>query len=460
MSKALLQRILDLSIEGVAIIGEDQRIEYANDAWTRTTGSEGADLVGQRFTQYHSPESESRIRHTFADVLSGKTGESHERVEAVFPDGRRRTIEITMELVTLRGGLRKVVARGLDVSDWAYRGKALEESETRYQALVEAMNDGFAIDDSDGRLVYVNNALCRMLGLERKDLLGREWHELTINMTPQQVKQKISARKKGESERYELLWKRSDGVIVPSIVSATPHLDRGRRFLGTFAVVTEISDQKDTEETIQFYIDLLTHDITNQLQVIMTSTGLLDEELPKSYLEDAKRNILDAVERCSRLITKVKRAGELKTIPAQVVDLAAVLSERAKVLERVYDAKVHTTGLGSPIWVRADILLGELLWNLLENSARHNPKSSKEVWVTAQTTGTEAIVEIADNGPGISDARKEALFDKSRRTAGVGLTLVNQMARKYGGRIEVGDRVPGTPRSGAKFTLILKRAQH
>ncbi len=298
-----------------------------------------------------------------------------------------------------------------------------------------------------------------MLGYEPEEIVGKTWIDLTDEMDEDGFKKKRDERKKGVSASYELIWRSKSGEKIPTIISATPIHDRDGKFIGTYAVVTEISAQKEAEETVQFYLDLLSHDIANQLQVIMTSTGLLEEEVPPSYIDDAKQDILDAVERCNRLITKVKRAAQIRYIPLSKIDAIPVIKEKIKVLERVYGAKVHVKGLKKDLPVEADVLLGEMIWNLLENAARHNPKEEKQVWVTCETKGDSCNLIIADDGPGLSDMRKKTLFTERTHGGGVGITLVTQMIRKYGGSIEVQDRVVDEPALGSKFVVTLKKAK-
>ena len=109
--------------------------------------------------------------------------------------------------------------------------------------------------------------------------------------------------------------------------------------------------------------------------------------------------------------------------------------------------------------VNADVLLGELVWNLLENAARHNPTDNKEVWINVKTKGDSVVLSIADNGPGISNTRKKNLFTERSHAGGVGLKLVRQMIRKYGGSIDVVDRVKGKPSEGVNFTVTLQKTK-
>ena len=69
------------------------------------------------------------------------------------------------------------------------------------------------------------------------------------------------------------------------------------------------------------------------------------------------------------------------------------------------------------------------------------------------------MLSVADNGPGLSDSKKAELFDPSRRYGGVGLHLVRRLVEKYGGTVEVTDRVRGKPEHGLKFVIRLQMAE-
>jgi C4-dicarboxylate-specific signal transduction histidine kinase len=55
--------------------------------------------------------------------------------------------------------------------------------------------------------------------------------------------------------------------------------------------------------------------------------------------------------------------------------------------------------------------------------------------------------------------RKKTLFTERTHGGGVGITFVSQMSRKYGGSIEVQDRVAEEPALGSKFIVTLKKAK-
>jgi len=456
---AMINAILNNTHDGIVILGENYDFEYINERGLAIYGGPASDLLGKDFRKFMNEDSAKMVGHYYEMRRRGEDVPTVYSFQLVRKDGNEVTVEVRVSMVTGPDMKPKTIAHLQDITQIESDLRDLEESKTRYKLLVETMNDGLAIDNEDGELTYVNDAFCKMLGCQADELIGKHWSDLTEEMTADDVRKKIRERKKGGSESYELTWSHKNGETVPTIVSATPYIDHDGNFEGTFAVITEISDQKNAEESIQFYLDLLSHDIANQLQVIMTSSGLLEQEVPASYIADARQDILDAVDRCNRLITKVKRAGQIRRIPISSLDLMDVLDEKIAVLERVYNAKIHRTGLKKQVMVDADVLLGELIWNLLENSARHNPIENKEVWISTKTKGDSIELSIGDNGPGLSDTRKKNLFTERSHAGGVGLKLVRQMIRKYGGSIDVVDRVEGKPSEGVNFLVTLRKTK-
>jgi len=91
--------------------------------------------------------------------------------------------------------------------------------------------------------------------------------------------------------------------------------------------------------------------------------------------------------------------------------------------------------------VLADDMLNSVFRNLLTNAITHNDKNTPEVTITAATTNGTAKVDVADNGPGIPEHRREAIFDKNEcglesAGTGLGLYLVQTLVDRYGGAVQ------------------------
>ena len=99
----------------------------------------------------------------------------------------------------------------------------------------------------------------------------------------------------------------------------------------------------------------------------------------------------------------------------------------------------------------------QILVNLLANAVRHSPPSGN-VAVIVQQLGDQVTVTVADEGPGISQADQERIFERYERVddspggIGLGLAISRRLARSMGGDIEL----QSAPGQGARFTLILQ----
>ncbi len=452
-------RLLDLIIENthdiMILFNEDFKIEFASKKFFKQSGFKKNEILNQDFRSILPPDlSSSLIDINLLRRSNNPVPESYQ-IEIVGKGGKKAIVDINAKFANCPIIGQMTAIHFLDITEYETTIKSLEEKERWYRLLVEAMNEGFAICDEKDLVIFVNEAYCKMLGYSEKELVGQPWFVYSPDIVEEQAKQRLIDRMNGKSERYHASFVRKDGSILYTIISAAPYFDADGEFKGSFAVVTDITDLKEFQDTTQFYLDLLTHDIANQLQIILTASGMLDSDIPPSLIPDVQKNIMDAVQLCNRLITKVKRASQIRDIPMEVIDLTQILNEKIAVVKRIFGATIHMKKQTEPIYVNADMLFGELIWNLLENAASHNPKKDKHIWVSFKRKSAMIGISIADNGPGISPSKKKVIFDKKRRFGGVGLTLVSQIAKKYGGRLEVENRIADRPDLGTKFTLWL-----
>ena len=104
------------------------------------------------------------------------------------------------------------------------------------------------------------------------------------------------------------------------------------------------------------------------------------------------------------------------------------------------------------------------LWNLLDNAARYSPAGSR---ITARLSGADgwARIGVQDEGPGIAPEERKRIFQKfvrgsaagehATKGTGIGLAMVDAIARAHGGRVEL-ESAPG---AGSRFTIVLPGAR-
>ncbi|MBU2510307.1 PAS domain S-box protein [bacterium] len=130
--------------------------------------------------------------------------------------------------------------------------KLWHESESRYQTLIESMNEGMAIQDETDTIVFVNESFSRILGYHKDELIGRNLYELVDETNAEILREQTGKRAKNlHSSLYELCWKGKNGENVFTLISGHPYFDRYHNFSGTFALVVDITEQKKKDLSVK-----------------------------------------------------------------------------------------------------------------------------------------------------------------------------------------------------------------
>jgi diguanylate cyclase (GGDEF)-like protein/PAS domain S-box-containing protein len=136
-------------------------------------------------------------------------------------------------------------------------GPPLDGAET-FRTLVETMSVGVGVRDRDGIITYANAKLCEMLGYEREELVGRPVTDLVPPEDREVYAREVVRRRAGEAEPYELEMIARDGSRITTTQAPRALLDGEGRFLGSFSLITDITEQKEAEAALrvnQFLLD-------------------------------------------------------------------------------------------------------------------------------------------------------------------------------------------------------------
>ncbi|MHA2600714.1 MAG: PAS domain S-box protein [Candidatus Thorarchaeota archaeon SMTZ1-83] len=450
----LLEYVVEYSsFNGIMIIDDKYRFEYVNDKLCDIVGVGRRELLGSDFRQYVHPDSLDFVAERYEKRQQGAKLPSTYEFRIRRADGTPRDVRVHVSTMPGRDGRVKSITQLIDITDQKLHERMLEESERKYRQLVETMTAGMGIDDVDGKIIYTNAALNEMLGYEEGELVGTENREIIHGLTEEKQRERKAARREGELEHYEAKLIHKSGELIPVMVSAAPIRDPDGKYIGSFAIFTEVSDLKSAEDEVRFLLDLLMHDVGNQMQLIIAGGGFLQDYSTPGEILRAKRYILDGADRCLDLITKVRKAEASKLEPVAPVNIIPVLEKEVELLSKQYGVTPSMSGIPQRVKVMADSALSQLLWNLLENGVKHNSKPEKRLWIRGQRNSRTFSLSISDDGPGLNAARKKAILHAERRYGGVGLHLVRRLAEKYGAELIVTDRVTGRPRQGLEVTV-------
>lgn len=237
-----LEGILRLMNDGVCIVNQNCTIEYVNPVLERQFGS----ATGRTCHEYFHGSQEVCSWCNNEEVFSGKTVQwewSSPKTE--------RTYEVYETPIVNADGTISKLGMVHDITGRKQADQALRESEERYRTLIETMNDGLGVYDEGGVWTYANEKFCRMLGHPCDEIVGRPGAMWLDEGNRKIFDELLASQRDGGQEPYELAWVRKDGVAVHTYVSPKPVIDVHGRFKGSFAVYTDITERKQTEDSLR-----------------------------------------------------------------------------------------------------------------------------------------------------------------------------------------------------------------
>lgn len=458
-------------------------VTYLSSSVKLLTGYTAEELVGTSLIELLTPESvwtaiEEMKKALNEELIADQTltkGESPPiQMKLKRKDGSIIWIETTRTF--MRNENKKptgVLGVARNIEDRKTAEKAVINSEQKYRALVDQSLQGIMIIQATPlSILFTNPAFAgflrrtvdEALSLSSKeiqsiihpddlDIVMKRFQELVMGDPPASIPMAIRVfQKDGTMQWLEMFGRRikygETAALQLVALNVTDRINAERH----------LQTQK---ERAMLYLDLMSHDFRNQLQIILGSTMVMEMKIHDSEVRRLLGQITSAVERCQSMISKVKVTEPLMAVPLKPRKLGPALeSVLSQMMDQHRDVDIAITLKADNAIVNADQFLEQLLDNIIENAIEHNPKSERKVWIVLEKKGDGYNISIADNGPGISDALKIAIFDISRRYGGVGLHQSKQICDKYGGRISVHDRIQNQRQKGAEFTIWLPMHQN
>jgi two-component system OmpR family sensor kinase len=268
---------------------------------------------------------------------------------------------------------------------------------------------------------------------------------LALNQMLGQIETAFAQRTASEfaARRSEDAARRSAEVARESEESARESEDRMRRF------IADASHELRTPLT----------SIRGFAELTRQRGSTIDPTTMKRIEDEAKRMglLVDDL----LLLARLDQQRPLQHQPVDLLTLASDSVHDVEALQPERSVKFQILpGSGAPVVDGDEARLRQVLGNLVSNALHHTPVEAP-ITVSVGTRGEEAILEVADTGPGLDQEQKAKVFERfyradSARTrvtggSGLGLSIVAALVAAHNGRVTVTD----TPGGGATFTVHL-----
>ncbi len=364
----------------------------------------------------------------------------------------------------------------------------------RLHAILDASDDGLLMIDAKSRIVMTNTRMGDFWDFARQDFSPRSPDQFLAD--PLAALGEGLGYREGE---LSALLKR--GIRNPNLEpqtdlyvthpsggqrarfverTATPVRDERGNFIGLLLVFRDVTQQKELEQARQDLTSMIVHDLRAPLQTVMGGLRLIETRLPAEdavskqateYGTRAAKKVLNLVNNLLDL-SKLE-GGEFvpDTSPGSVRDVLETAVQEMTPLAQEMEVVLHTDiAPDLPYGQMDQDMIGRAVLNLLDNAMKYS-KSGSLVTLRAKVAsfdGRDMIhVQVIDNGQGVPDQYKKAIFDRfsqipgregRRRGTGLGLAFCRMAVESHGGKIWVEDNPDGGGSIFA-FTLPISRIQ-
>jgi PAS domain S-box-containing protein len=353
--------------------------------------------------------------------------------------------------------------------------ESLRKSEQKYRLIIDTANEGFWELDSNGRTISINARVAQMLGYEREELIKQPYEAFIFPEDLSDHYLRLQKRRQGISEHYERRFRRKDGKVLWTIASGTPMMDSENRYMGSFALFTDITERKEAEQAVkklneeleqrvvertaqlvatnqelEAFSYSISHDLRTPLRSIDGFSRILEEDFADKldeYGKDCFKRIRAASNRMGQLIDDMLN---LSRISRSDVRMSSVnLSELAK--DIILDLRVNEPDrqvdfvIAPHLNVNADeSMMRSVLENLIGNSWKFTRKKTHaKIEVGTFEHEGKWVYFVRDNGIGFDMAYANKLFKTFQRLhteeeyegTGIGLATVRRIINRHGGQV-------------------------
>jgi PAS domain S-box-containing protein len=127
----------------------------------------------------------------------------------------------------------------------------LAESERQYRNMIETAQEGIWVIDDNLVTIFVNKKMCEMLGYTYDEIIGKHNYDFKQEFEKLATLKRIAARERGSVETHESIFLTKDGRKIICIVATNSIFGPDGEFIGSLAMVTDITDRKRQENALK-----------------------------------------------------------------------------------------------------------------------------------------------------------------------------------------------------------------
>ncbi|AJY73683.1 ATP-binding protein [Paenibacillus beijingensis] len=352
--------------------------------------------------------------------------------------------------------------------------RSFEIVKNKYENVLQHLDSGIALFDSDGMLSFINLQMAKFLDIPRKMLVGCTLREILLHRNLRRSTRKLFLRLYREMIlRRRRYYEFQDSNGRHYLITVT----YGDQLEGDYLIsVKDVSEYKLIEQTAYQNDKLamlgkisasIAHEIRNPLTSIRGFIQLLRPDFLELGKEEYARIILTEIDRANDIIYEFLNSSKPTAPMKQSVSIMALLKEVILLSEseaNLHGCQIQLETYDNDMLVAIDVKqVKQVVLNIFKNAMDaieeiHGERRGRIDVVVRKETGF-AEITVRDNGKGMDRGTMSRLFDPFFTTkqegTGLGLSVSYRIIRNHGGSIRVNSRAG----EGTAFNIYLPIAE-
>ncbi len=489
-----LKRAIEHSPISIIIVNTSGIIEYVNPFFTKITGYNEEEVIGQKPSILKSGMHDDIFyKNMWNTVLSGDVWQGE-----IFNKRKDGSFYWEQALIAPvkdnKDNIVNLIALNEDITEKKKQETEFKQLKLFNIKVVNTINEGIMMKNEAGIISFINPSFSRMTGYQPQDLYCLQWDHLIPGKYHDAIKGLEHRETQNIRESVEIEVIRKDGKIIPVYMSSSPIIEN-KQYKGSVIVFSDISQLKQKETELKkalkkartsdklksSFLANMSHEIRTPMNAILGFAEILRQERD---LEEPKR------EEYFSIIEQ--KGNELLQIISDIIDISKIEAKIINVKEETFDLRCLLNSIRTSFQKELEISgkenhiklnlsipdqsseilmysdqyrLRQILVNLLNNAKKFTEAGEINFGYIRKKHKIE--FRVKDTGIGIAKENHKIIFKRFRQAddnytrsfggTGLGLNICKNLVEMLGGEIWV-ESEPG--KGSVFYFTIPDKAEH
>lgn len=472
---------------------EDGRIVEINDTFSRITGFERAEALGNTTSELGLWKNLDDRKKMIDDIQN--FGRCYGREVRLNRKSGEEFIGLVSASVISLKDQPHIISNTLDITEKYLAEEKIKASEEKYRTLTETTPNIILMHDFNGLITYINKAGLNLIQLSETEVIGKSIKQFVPDDLFEEVKERQKLRMQGFTDtlEYKSAFTTGDGRLLKVRVISAPVVKNGK--MESFLLVAhDITDQennlieltraKEAAEEMNkiksYFFANMSHELRTPFVGILGYTQIISDRLSDPDQNGALGNVelcnmIDRImlssERLMHTLNEILDFSKLEFQEVNLVEskfeLNFLLDDVCKTFQKTAWSKnleIFVEGLpDNPQIISDEKMLRSILVNLVSNAVKYtfDGKIKISAAIITKDNKTHLKLSVSDTGIGIPSDKKQAVWEAFRQVSeghgrsfegtGLGLTITKEYVNMLNGEISL-ESVEG---QGSIFTVVI-----